>query len=90
MPASSPLALALLYTRAKSAIAKESMLTQQGQNHPWNSPGQNTGVGSLSLLQGMCVEPAGLCGRSTGVAVPLRPRVPRLLPGTLGSFPGCL
>ena len=22
-------------------------------NSPWNSPGQNTGVGSLSLLQGM-------------------------------------
>ena len=23
------------------------------QPHPWNSPGQNTGVGSLSLLQGV-------------------------------------
>ena len=25
----------------------------QGQYSPWNSPGQNTGVGSLSLLQGI-------------------------------------
>ena len=24
-----------------------------GLNSPWNSPGQNTGVGSLSLLQGI-------------------------------------
>ena len=27
-------------------------LQQHGLYSPWNSPGQNTGVGSLSLLQG--------------------------------------
>ena len=27
-------------------------LQPHGLNSPWNSPGQNTGVGSLSLLQG--------------------------------------
>ena len=28
-------------------------LPPHGLNSPWNSPGQNTGVGSLSLLQGI-------------------------------------
>ena len=28
-------------------------LRPHGLNHPWNSLGQNTGVGSLSLLQGI-------------------------------------
>ena len=28
-------------------------LQPHGQHSPWNSPGQNTGVGSLSLLQGI-------------------------------------
>ena len=31
-----------------------STLQPHGLNSPWNSPGQNTGVGSLSLLQRMC------------------------------------
>ena len=30
---------------------------QFSQNSPWNSPGQNTGVGSLSLVQGMFPTP---------------------------------
>ena len=29
-------------------------LWPRGLCSPWNSPGQNTGVGSLSLLQGIC------------------------------------
>ena len=28
-------------------------VNQNRRNNPWNSPGQNTGVGSLSLLQGI-------------------------------------
>ena len=28
-------------------------LRPHGRYSPWNSPGQNTGVGSLSLLQGI-------------------------------------
>ena len=28
-------------------------LRPHGLHHPWNSPGQNTGVGSISLLQGI-------------------------------------
>ena len=30
-----------------------SSLLPRGLYSPWNSPGQNTGVGSLSLLQGI-------------------------------------
>ena len=33
-------------------VASDSLLSH-GLRSPWNSPGQNTGVGSLSLLQGI-------------------------------------
>ena len=36
-----------------SVIAQSSSLWLHGLHSPWNSPGQNTGVGSLSLLQGI-------------------------------------
>ena len=41
-------------TQRKSEICSvvSSSLQPQGLYCPWNSPGQNTGVGSLSLLQG--------------------------------------
>ena len=32
-------------------------LRPHGLHSPWNSPGQNTGVGSLSLLQGIILKP---------------------------------
>ena len=31
-------------------------LQPNGLNSPWNSPGQNTGVGSLFFLQGVSLE----------------------------------
>ena len=34
-------------------ILCDSSLRLHGVYHPWNSPGQNVGVGSLSLLQGI-------------------------------------
>ena len=37
----------------ESLSVVSNSLWPQGQYSPWNSPGQNTGVGSLSLLQGM-------------------------------------
>ena len=42
--------------------------------HPWDSPpaGLSSCSGGLRPLVELCVEPAGLCGRCTGVAVPLR------------------
>ena len=39
-------------------------LRPHGLYNPWNSPGQNTGVGSLSLLQGIFSNPGLLhCGQ---------------------------
>ena len=37
---------------SRNSVVSNS-LQHQGQYSPWNSPGQNTGVGSLSLLQGI-------------------------------------
>ena len=37
----------------KSLSHVELFLTPHGLYSPWNSPGQNTGLGSLSLLQGI-------------------------------------
>ena len=42
---------------------------------PWNSPGQNTGVGSLSLLQGNLPNPG------------IKPRSPALLVDSLPTEP---
>ena len=38
---------------SKSRSVVSDSLRPQGLYSPWNSPGQNTGVGSLSLLQGI-------------------------------------
>ena len=37
----------------KVAQSCPTLLQPHGLYSPWNSPGQNTGVGSLSLLQGI-------------------------------------
>ena len=38
---------------SESHSAMSNSLQSHGLYSPWNSPGQNTGVGSLSLLQGI-------------------------------------
>ena len=43
----------LISTQSESRSAKSDSLRPQGLYIPWNSPGQNAGVGSLSLLQGI-------------------------------------
>ena len=54
-------------------------LQPYGLYSPWNSPGQNTGVGSLSLLQGLF---------PTQVSNPgIEPRYPSLQVGSLPSEP---
>ena len=65
---------------------------------PWNSPDQNTGVGSLSLLQGGLPNP-GIEPRSPTVQADSLPVVPCptkwriaksiMIPATRGSSPGC-
>ena len=46
----------VMYICEKSESESHSVMSDSLQHHglysPWNSPGQNTGVGSLSLLQG--------------------------------------
>ena len=45
---------ALAFGRANGLLASPAPTPiRAGWNSPWNSPGQNTGVGSLSLLQGI-------------------------------------
>ena len=38
---------------AAVTLVMPNSLRGHGLYNPWNSPGQNTGVGSLSLLQGI-------------------------------------
>ena len=40
-------------SESESHSAVPDSLQPHGRYSPWNSPGQNTGVGSLSLLQGI-------------------------------------
>ena len=41
------------YVWSESSSVVSNSLQPQGLYSPWNSPGQNTGVGSLSLFQGI-------------------------------------
>ena len=41
------------YSESESHSVVSDSLRPHGLYSPWNSPGQNTGVGSLSLLQGI-------------------------------------
>ena len=46
----------LLYESESLSVMSDS-LQHYGLCSPWNSPGQNTGVGSLCLLQGNLPNP---------------------------------
>ena len=41
----------MVHSKSRSVVSDS--LPPNGLYSPWNSPGQNTGVGSLSLLQGI-------------------------------------
>ena len=43
----------LITSESESRSVVSDSLQPRGLYSPWNSPGQNTGVGSLSLLQGI-------------------------------------
>ena len=43
----------LVYDRSESCSVVSDSLQPHELESPWNSPGQNTGVGNLSLLQGI-------------------------------------
>ena len=56
---------------------------------PWNSPGQNTGVGSLSLLQGI-LPTQGWKPRSPALLVDSLPAEPQGKPKNTGVGSLCL
>ena len=43
----------ILLSESENCSVVSDALRPYGLYSPWNSPGQNTGVGSLSLLQGI-------------------------------------
>ena len=47
-----PLRIFMIHESESHSVVSDS-LQPHGLYSPWNSPGQNTGVGSLSLLQGI-------------------------------------
>ena len=47
------LSLKVKWSESESGSVVSDSLRPYGLHSPWNSPGQNTGVGSLSLLQGI-------------------------------------
>ena len=59
-------------------------LPPQGLYSPWNSPGQNTGVGSLSLLQGNLPNP-GIKPRSPALQEDSLPAEPQGKPKNTGA-----
>ena len=50
---SSGLRICIIHLISESDSVVSNSLRPHGLYSPWNSPGQNTGVGSLSLLQGV-------------------------------------
>ena len=51
-----------------------SFLQLHGLYSPWNSPGQNTGVGSLSLLQGIFSTQGSNTGLTQADSLPAEPQ----------------
>ena len=58
-------------------------LRPHGPYSPWNSPGQNTGVGNLSLLQDNLPNP-GIKPRSPGLRADSLPAEPQGKPKNIG------
>ena len=76
------LVLILVESESESPSAVSDSLQPHGLYSPWNSPGQNTGVGSLSLLQGIFSTQGSNPGISciTGDCLPAEPNGnPRIL-----------
>ena len=62
-------------SESESRSVVSDSLQPHGLYSPWNSPGQNIGVGSLSLLQGFLPNPG------------IKPRSPTLQAGSLPAEP---
>ena len=64
-----------VFVVSESCSVVSDSLQPHGLYSPWNSPGQNTGVGSLSLLQGIFPNPG------------IEPRSPAWQAGSLPAEP---
>ena len=64
-----------MWSESESHSVVSDSLRPHGLNNPWNSPGQNTGVGCLSLLQGNFPNPG------------IKPRSPALQEDSLPTEP---
>ena len=67
--------IVFLYSESESCSVMCDSLQPHGLYSPWNSPGQNTEVGSLSLLQGIFPNPS------------IEPRFPELQADSLPAEP---
>ena len=65
---------------SESCLVISDSLQPHGLYSPWNSPGQNTGLGSLSLSQGDLLNP-GIEPRSPALQVDSLPAEPPGKPG---------
>ena len=68
--------------KSESGSVMFDSLRLHGLYSPWNSPGQNTGVGSLSLLQG--IPNPGIEPRSPALQVDSLPAEPQEKPKNNG------
>ena len=71
-----------LESESESCSVMSNTLQPYGLYSPWNSPGQNTGVGSLSLLQGNLPN-LGTEPRSSALQVDSLPAEPQVDPPTV-------
>ena len=78
----------VLRETSESHSVKSDSLLPQGLYSPWNSPGQNTGVGSLSLLQGISQPRYQTQGSAGDLPNPeTEPRFPALQADSLPAEP---
>ena len=73
--------LSYLFSQSESRSGVSKSL--RPQDSPWNSPGQNTAVGSLSLLQGIFPTP-GMGARSPALQADSLPAEPQGKPKNTG------
>ena len=66
-----------------SRSVMSNSLRPHGLSNPWNSPGQNTGVGSLSILQRIFQNP-GMEPRSPALPADSLPAEPQVKPKNTG------
>ena len=69
---------------SESCSVVSDSLRPHGLYSPWNSPGQNTGVGSLSLLQGILPTGEGIEPRSPSSQMDSLPAEPQEKPKNTG------